>query len=161
VTAHDHAAMSHEVCVAAGRPAGASQRDLVYSRCPRKHREPPTNGAETIRHRALLCFTDEELRLDAGEALGSIEPGQRFRGRRRIVLDNFHTAIGNIERSLRVARRFADAETGPTVDRIIKLAHAGIQQIRRHPWRIVRGGIAPFHRADAIAQRAGLRHCLS
>jgi hypothetical protein len=153
--------VSHPACAGGGRAAGASPRDLVYSHCPANHHQAPPNGGETIRHRAGLCFTDAELRLDAGEALGSIAPGQRFPGRHRIVHKYFETTIGNLVRSLRTADRFADADTRPPVDRITRLVHVGIRQLRRHPSLIVHGGIDAFHRADAIARRAGLRSCLT
>jgi hypothetical protein len=129
--------------------------------CTRTHRPSQAAGAAAIRHRALLCFSDEELRLDAGEALGSIEPRQRFPGRKAIVRENFHGTVRNVNRSLRLARQVSDAETRPTVARIARLARAGIHRIQRHPSLVVHGGIGPFLRADAIARRAGLRHCLS
>jgi hypothetical protein len=129
--------------------------------CRTGRRPPPAPGAATIRHRAGLCFSDQELRLDAGEALGSVKPGDRFPGRRRIVRKYYETVIGNVARSLRTAKRFADAETRPAVDRIAHLADEGIRQVRRHPSLVVHGGISAFRRADELVRRAGLRSCLS
>jgi hypothetical protein len=144
-----------------GKPIGNGTADQIRRRCTPGHRREPAPGADTIRHRAMLCFSDAELRLDAGEALGSIQPGDRFPGRRRIILENFHGTIGNVERSLHIAQRYADAEARPAVDRITRLAHGGIHQLRRHPALVVYGGIPAFRRADTVARRAGLRSCLS
>src|SRR5215211_2221719 len=113
-----------EACSSVGRPIANGATDEIRPPCAPKHRREPAPGAATIRHRAVLCFSDAELRLDAGEALGSIEPGDRFPGRRKIILENFHGTIGNVERSLHIAQRYADAGTRPAVERITRLAHA-------------------------------------
>jgi hypothetical protein len=133
--------------------------DVVQPECHHKHRPSPASNVATIRHRARLCFNHGALRLDAGEAAGSIEPGTRFPGRSRIIRRGIPVALSNVRSQLRRARRVADVETSRDMTRIGRAVRRGIWQLRHNPHLLVRGEIPAFERADQLARRAGLRTC--